>query len=66
MFSFALFASIDLFLQLVWTIVRKLCNDVCNFEREKTMLAIQVLQGFDIILQIYFSNLNCLGCLSFL
>jgi hypothetical protein len=37
-----MFASIDFFLQLVWTIVQKLCDDVYNFEKEKTMLAIQV------------------------
>jgi hypothetical protein len=37
---FAMFDSIDFYLQLVWTIVHRLCDDVCNFEREKTMLAI--------------------------
>jgi hypothetical protein len=42
LFSFALFANIDFFLQLVSTLVRRLHDDVCNFEREKTMLAIQV------------------------
>jgi hypothetical protein len=42
LFSFALFAIINFYLQLVWTIVRRLHDNVCNFEKEKTMLAIQV------------------------
>jgi hypothetical protein len=33
------FSNIDFCLQLVWTIVRRVCNIVYNFEREKTMLA---------------------------
>ncbi len=42
LFSFALFAIIDFYLQLVWTIVHILHDNVCNFEKEKMMLAIQV------------------------
>jgi hypothetical protein len=40
LFSFGLFANIGFCLQLVWIIVHTLCDDVCNFEREKTMVAI--------------------------
>jgi hypothetical protein len=42
LFSFAMFASIDFCLQLVWTVVHKLRDNAYNFKREKTMLAIQV------------------------
>ncbi len=42
LFSFALFAIIDFDLQLVWTIVCRLHDNVYNFEKEKMMLAIQV------------------------
>jgi hypothetical protein len=42
LFSFGLFANIDFYLQLVWIVVCKLCDDVCNFEREKMMLAISI------------------------
>jgi hypothetical protein len=40
LFSFVMFASIDVCLQLVWTVVYRLHDNVCNFEREKMMLAI--------------------------
>jgi hypothetical protein len=42
LFSFGFFVSINFCLQLVWIVVHKLHNNVYNFEREKTMLAIQV------------------------
>jgi hypothetical protein len=41
MFHVPLFFNIDFCLELVWTIVHRQCNIVCNFEREKTMLVIQ-------------------------
>jgi hypothetical protein len=40
LFPFVMFVSIDFCLQLVWTVVQRLHDNVYNFEREKTMLAI--------------------------
>jgi hypothetical protein len=40
-FSYALVSNINLCLQLIWIVVCRLCNIVCNFEKGKKILAIQ-------------------------